>query len=150
MPSLISDTEKANLTGIFGDIFDTFSREIYIYKQPQKVVPSGVTINTAFIFGYEQGTWDTEYTYEYSSGVYPAVIKYDSRLESPDYGDMGVDQPVVVGSIKVKENAKTFIEDDRPVERVTVDGKDFKIVGQGRLQAFLNSKFYIFRIESLK
>ena len=56
MPSLISDTEKANLTGIFGDIFDTFSREIYIYKQPQKVVPSGVTINTAFIFGYNMKT----------------------------------------------------------------------------------------------
>tara|TARA_Y100001938_G_scaffold33933_2_gene46570 strand:+ start:1055 stop:1507 length:453 start_codon:yes stop_codon:yes gene_type:complete len=150
MASLISDTEKANLTGIFGDIFDTFSRDVYIYKQPQQIVPSGATIDTAFIFGYEQGTWNAEYTYEYSSGVYPAVIKYDSRLESPDYGDVGIDQPVVVGSIKVKENAKTFIEDDRPVERVTVDGKDFKIVGQGRLQAFLNSKFYIFRIESLK
>ena len=149
MPSLISDTEKANLTGIFGDIFDTFSRDVYIYKKPQRINPGG-TINTAFIFGYEVGTWDDGYTYVYSSGVYPAVIKYDSRLQEPDLTDVGVRQPVVAGSIKVKGDARDFMEGGRPVERITVDDKDFKVVGQSRLQAFLNSKFYIFRIESLK
>ena len=149
MPSLISETEKASLTGIFGDIFDTFSRDVYIYKKPQRVNPGGV-INTAFIFGYEVGTWDDGYTYIYSSGVYPAVIKYDTKLQDSDYGDVGVRQPVVAGNIKVKTDAKEFIEGGRPVERVTVDDKDFKVVGQGRLQAFLNSKFYVFRIEALK
>ena len=101
MPSLISETEKASLTGIFGVIFDTFSRDVYIYKKPQRVNPGGV-INTAFIFGYEVGTWDDGYTYIYSSGVYPAVIKYDTKLQDSDYGDVGVRQPVVAGNIKVK------------------------------------------------
>ena len=49
MASLISDTEKANLTGIFGDIFDTFKRDVIIHKEPTKVV-TDVNINQ--IFGY--------------------------------------------------------------------------------------------------
>ena len=36
MPSLISETEKNNLTGIFNDIFDTFKREIVVNKEPNK------------------------------------------------------------------------------------------------------------------
>jgi len=31
-----------------------------------------------------------------------------------------------------------------------VDGKNFKVIGESRLQAFLSSKFYVFNIERLK
>ena len=48
MPSLISETEKNNLTGIFNDIFDTFKREIVIHKEPKKVISQ---VNTASLFG---------------------------------------------------------------------------------------------------
>ena len=150
MASLISDTEKANLTGIFDDIFDTFKRDIVIHKKPQKVIPSGAVIDTAFIFGYEANTWSEEYQYTYESGHFTAVIKYDTSLDNLDYGDIGVDQPVLAGSIKVRGDAQQYVEEGRPVERVTVDGKDFKVLGQARLQAFLGSSFYIFRIQALK
>jgi hypothetical protein len=149
MSSLITSAEKGNLTGIFGDIFDTFSRDIVVHKKPLKVIPSGVVIDTAYIFGYET-TWNDDYTYEYSSGTFPAVIKYDNRLDSPDYGDVGVDQPVIAGNIKVRLDAATYIEEGRPTERVTVDSKNFKIIGQGRLQSFLGSTFYVFKIQALK
>ena len=60
MASLISDTEKNNLTGIFGDIFDTFKRTIVIHKEPKRVVG---TINTASLFGYGDPAESVNYTY---------------------------------------------------------------------------------------
>jgi hypothetical protein len=150
MSGLITAAEQKNLTGIFGDIFDTFARDIVIHKKPVKIIPSGVVIDTAFIFGYEAGTESEDYQYAYESGTYPAVIRYDHRLDTPDYGDIGVDQPVIQGSIKVKKAAEQYIEVGRSIERVTVDEKDFKIIGQGRLQSFLGSSFYIYKIQALK
>jgi len=147
MASLISDTEKTNLTGIFLDIFDTFSRSIVVYKKPTKI-PAAV--NTAFIFGYEQGGWDQQYTYSYSSGIFPAVVTYDKGLDNINYQEAAVDQPVLKGAIKVKSDCRNFIEKGKPIERLVVDGKDFKVMGESRLQAFLNSKFYVFNIERLK
>ena len=149
MASLISDTEKSNLTGIFLDIFDTFARDIAVYKKPKR---NSAAIDTAFIFGYDQGSWNNSYTYTYSgcSGIYPAVVTYDKGLDDIEQHGLAVDQDVVKGVIKVKNDCKTFIEDGRPVERLVVDGKNFKVVGESRLQAFLNSKFYVFNIERLK
>ena len=147
MPSLISDAEKANLTGIFADIFDTFSRPIVVYKKPQKVT---TLVNTAFIFGYEAGTWNEAYTYTYQSGEFDAVINYSKGLKEHSDDDVGAGQPVVGGTIKVKKEAADYIEAGRPNMRTLIDDKNFSIVGQARLQAFLNSKFYIFNIESLK
>ena len=36
MATLLSSTEIAGITGIFGDIFDTFKRDVVIYKEPKK------------------------------------------------------------------------------------------------------------------
>ena len=47
MASLISTTEKNVLTGIFGDIFDTFQRSITIHKEPKKIIEE---INNQKIF----------------------------------------------------------------------------------------------------
>ena len=74
MASLISDTEKNNLTGIFGDIFDTFKRTIVIHKEPKRVVG---TINTASLFGYGDPAESVNYTYVPQSGVYSATIRYN-------------------------------------------------------------------------
>ena len=71
MPSLISETEKNNLTGIFNDIFDTFKREIVIHKEPKKVISQ---VNTASLFGYGDPASSLNYSYEPVSGVFEATI----------------------------------------------------------------------------
>ena len=38
MPSLLTDIEIANATGVLGDLFDTFSRPIVVFKEPKKVI----------------------------------------------------------------------------------------------------------------
>ena len=71
-------------------------------------------------------------------------------MQDLEHQELAVDQSIVKGVIKVKADCKTFIEAGRPVERLVVDGKDFKVIGESRLQAFLSSKFYVFNIERLK
>ena len=73
MPSLISDSEKANLTGIFGDIFDTFKRDITVHKEPTKVV-SDVNVNQ--IFGYGGDSQKSNVTYVHNSQDFEATISY--------------------------------------------------------------------------
>ena len=49
MSSLLSNSEKSNLANTFDDIFDTFKRDIVVFKEPMKVISS---INESQLFGY--------------------------------------------------------------------------------------------------
>ena len=85
MPSLISETEKNNLTGIFNDIFDTFKRDIVVHKEPKKVISQ---INTSSLFGYGDPASSVNYTYQPVSGVFQATIRYNLEQETERLGDI--------------------------------------------------------------
>ena len=146
MPSLISETEKNNLTGIFNDIFDTFKREIVIHKEPKKVISQ---VNTSSLFGYGDPASSVNYTYEPVSGIYSATIRYDMNQETERLAD--IPQNVSVGNvyIKVQESAKDYINKGK-TEKVTFDNKSFKIISEDANKSFLDSKFYVYRLEATK
>lgn len=108
MPSLISDAEKENLTGIFGDIFDTFKRNITVHKEPTKVV-SDVNINQ--IFGYGGDSQKSNVSYLHNSQSFEATINYKiSSAELSDYiTDVGAYTHGNIVKIKVKEDARDYI-----------------------------------------
>jgi hypothetical protein len=146
MASLISDTEKKNLTGIFTDIFDTFKREIVVHKEPRKVISQ---VNTSSLFGYGDPASSVNYSYQPVSGVYEATIRYDMNQQTERLGD--IPQNISVGHvyIKVQEEAKSYINKGK-TEKVTFDNKSFKIVSEDANKSFLDSKFYIYRLEATK
>ena len=146
MPSLISTTEKNNLTGIFNDIFDTFKREIVIHKEPKRVVSS---INTAAIFGYGDPSSSVNYTYVPQSGVYEATIRYNLDQTVDRLGE--IPQYISEGGvfIKVQEPARNYINKGK-TEKVTFDNKSFKVVSEDANKSFLNSKFYVYKLEATK
>ena len=49
MASLVSSGEKAALSRVFDDVFDTFKRDVTIYKESVKILSS---VSEANIFGY--------------------------------------------------------------------------------------------------
>ena len=126
MPSLISETEKNNLTGIFNDIFDTFKREIVVHKEPKRVVG---TINTASLFGYGDPADSVNYTYIPQSGVYSATVRYNLDQTQDTLGDI----PSYVSEggvfIKVQKPAKDYINKGK-TEKITFDNKSFKVVSE--------------------
>ena len=112
MPTLISDTEKNNLTGIFNDIFDTFKREIVV-------------------------------------GVFDATIRYNLDQDQQRLGDIPQDVEVGEVFIKVKENARNYINKGK-TEKITFDNKSFKVTSLDANRSFLNSKFFVYKLESTK
>ena len=146
MPSLISDAEKQKLTGIFTDIFDTFKREIVVHKEPRKVISQ---VNTASLFGYGDPASSVNYTYEPVSGVYSATIRYDMNQEPERLAD--IPQNISMGNvyIKVQENARDYINKGK-TEKITFDNKSFKIISEDANRSFLDSKFFIYRLEATK
>ena len=146
MPSLISETEKNNLTGIFNDIFDTFKRDIVVHKEPKKVISQ---INTSSLFGYGDPASSVNYTYQPVSGVFQATIRYNLEQETERLGD--IPSQVSVGGvfIKVQETARDFINKGK-TEKVTFDNKSFKVISEDANKSFLNSEFFVFKLESTK
>ena len=146
MPSLISDTEKQKLTGNFTDIFDTFKREIVIHKAPRKVISQ---VNTASLFGYGDPASSVNYSYEPVSGIFSATIRYDMNQETERLAD--IPQNISLGNvyIKVQEGAKNYINKGK-TEKITFDNKSFKIISEDANKSFLDSKFYVYRLEATK
>ena len=146
MPSLISDTEKNNLTGIFNDIFDTFKRTIIVHKEPKRVVDS---VNTASLFGYGDPASSVNYTYVPQSGVYDATIRYNLDQTQETLGD--IPQYVSEGAvyIKVQREARDYINKGK-TEKVTFDNKSFKVISEDANKSFLNSEFFVYKLESTK
>jgi len=145
MSSLISDSEKANLTGIFGDIFDTFKRTIKVHKQPTKVV-TDVNINQ--IFGYGGDSQKSNVGYIHNSKSFEATISYKiSTAEMSDYiTDVGAYSHGNIVRIKVREDTRDYIMNGK-TEKIEFDNRYFNVVSRDIVSMFLDVKFYIFYLK---
>lgn len=146
MASLITDQEKANLTGILGDVFDTFKRSIVVYKEPTKKV---AVIDDSFIFGYGESSNIVNYDYVVVSGTFDATIKYNPNQEVVQNGDINAGLSEGVVRIKVKEDCKNFIEGGK-TEKIVFDGGSFNVTSDYSVKNFLDSEFFTYHLERIK
>lgn len=156
MANLVSATERKNILAVFEDSFDTWCRDIIVYKQPLKtlVAPAPSTSNNSFGFGDNQQ--DPIYSYNQTvSGLFKAVIR-DSEIESaarqaadlsPEMQARILTNPI---SMKVRPEAFTFIEDG-PTEKV-IDvkaGITFYLNGVAGLQTYMGSTYYVYPLRKI-
>ncbi len=146
MASLISTGEKATLTGIFNDIFDTFKRDIVVYKEPVKTVAS---INESNLFGYGDASNQVNYTYAAQSGTYQAIIRYADQQQQDYYSDLNGAIAKGDARIKVKQECRDFIENGR-TEKIEFDGKSWNVVTSDSVRRFLDSEFFVYHLERAK
>jgi hypothetical protein len=144
MASLISQTEKNALTGMFNDIFDTFKREIIVYKEPKKIIQE---INLDGVFGYGEYSQAANYEYVPVTGIHPAVIRYSNDAEYKDVDQFTSNLPFGHATIKVKEEARDFIKNGK-TEKITFDDKTFELASADKVQRFLDSEYYIFLVKA--
>jgi len=152
MASLISAAEQSGILAVFSGSFDTWSRNIVVFKEPLKteVTPAP----TAGLFGFGETQQDPVYTYTPRSGIYPAVIRYsdiernvaDNALLSPEILARIYSGPI---SIKVRRDCRDYINDG-PTERVIVDGQTFLMDSDERLQTYQGSEYYVFQLRKTK
>jgi hypothetical protein len=83
------------------------------------------------------------------SGVFQATIRYNLDQETERLAD--IPSLVSIGGvfIKVQEPARNYINKGK-TERITFDNKSFKVVSEDANKSFLNSKFYVYKLESTK
>ena len=145
MPSLISDTEKANLTGIFGDIFDTFKREITVHKEPQKVISD---VNVNFVFGYGNASQKQNVTYIPKSKSFSATVSYHiTATEAGNYvADIGSYTHGNIVRMKVQQEARDYIMNGK-TEKIEFDNRYFNVISTDIVSMFLTVRYYVFFLE---
>jgi hypothetical protein len=150
MSSLISNNEKLSTNSIFESIFDTFSRQITVYKEPikQQILPQ----NPGAVFGFGQSQETDLFTYTPVTGSFPAVIRYQNEFgtmgaDDSYQGDMNTyisDSPI---SIKVRKDCNDFIMDGK-TEKVDIDGLLYILKKTEASQTILwNTDYFIFELE---
>jgi hypothetical protein len=146
MPSLISETEKANLLNDFNDIFDTFHRRIVVYKEPLKTALPVDPTNMVFGFGEQQS--QEGFSLTQVTGVFPATIRYKNQDKNL-LPDLHATNPKGLVSIKVKRDARDFINSGR-TDRIEFDERSYVVQGYEEKRSFLNSEFYVFEVKPVQ
>ncbi|MEK6883588.1 MAG: hypothetical protein AABY22_28425 [Nanoarchaeota archaeon] len=147
MPSLISNSQKVYLTGALNDHFDSFKRNIIVYKEPKKTVTN---INTANVLpGYENSSNISNITYTIVSGTYPAQITYLNQQKGRTLEETKAFLEDDRLRIKVKQDCKNYINQGK-TENITVDGNAYNLRSSDAEANYLGLKFYTYILEKTK
>jgi len=152
MASFISATEQADIIATFSGSFDTWSRNIVVFKEPLRTEISPLPSENLYGFGESQQ--NPTYTYTPRSGIFPAIVRYSdiekdiarNSLLSPEILARIYSGPV---SIKVREDCRDYINNGI-TERFIIDEQTFLIDGDERLQTYQGSKYYIYQLRKTK
>ena len=142
MATLLSNTEKITIQGLYGDFFETFQRKITIHKAPKKVIN---TVNLTTVFGY--GTEEhVVYDYQTVSGTYSGLIDYKFK---DNYLVSEINQKFINADarIKVAEDARNFLLEGR-TERVDFDDKSFQVLSSENPSSIISS-YYTFYLKEV-
>jgi hypothetical protein len=150
MSSLVSETERQGILAVFEQSFDTWCRDIIVYKEPLKstVAPSPDADN---VFGFGDNQQDPVYTFSTPvTGYFKAVIK-DPDIESatrqaseisPEIIARIVNNPI---SMKVRADAHRFLEDGPNQKVVDILGEiTYYVNGHPCLQTYMGSKYWVY------
>jgi hypothetical protein len=147
MPTLLTQGDVDSFTGDFKNLFDTFKREIVIWKEPQKIVKHS-NVETTLYAGYKpQHQVETEWVP--NSGVFEAMVTYGDKQDTNNIADIKVDYFGGGCRIKIEQPGRDFIENGK-TERLDVDGKSFNIVTSDAVKDFFGFKLFVYHLENTK
>lgn len=148
MPSLVSTSETNFRTGILNDLFDTFKRQIVIFKEPTQTI---TPITSNVLFGYEEtSVANNAVSYTPVSGIFSGQILYAlrSRKDNP----RTIDNKIILNPnstyIKVKRDARDYIKNGTKTEAVSFDDTIWNIESSEQVQDFLGLRFYYFELKA--
>lgn len=143
MAGFIPSSQISSLTGAFETHFQTFARDIVIFKEPIKTL---IETNGVSLPGFRDSAAEENYTTTTVSGVYPALVKYGNDQESTFFKD--IQSKIVQGDciIKVKEDARNFINEGK-TEAFLIDNMYFKNSSDERISTLQGLTYYIYTLE---
>jgi hypothetical protein len=144
MASLISNSDREQFEGAMDSLFDTFKRNVVIYKDAQISI---IDINQPRMFGYNERVDISNINYTPITGVFPALISYEMNQNTQRNEDVG--NPIEKGTafIKVKSDANDFIQNNGRTLNILIDDLMFKFVSTESVRRFLTSNLYGYHLE---
>jgi hypothetical protein len=144
MASLLTETEKNNLTPLLEDLFDTFARNITVHKQPKKIITNNP--QNHFI-GYEEGSMVENITYIPESKTFKAKIKYETDQTLNQLKEINNTLSKGLVKIKVRKDARDYILNGTKTEKIEIDGISFNVISDEAVKTFFNVTFYVFFLQ---
>ena len=146
--SLLSDSEKKQMSDAYESFFETFRQEITVHKVSEIVVTD---INVSQIFGYEEGANTENYSYEHKSQSFYALIVFPSRGDQNlgVMAEMAAQIPDGEIRIKVQEDCKNYIHEGK-TEKVQVKGKNYTLISTEAEVNNILTGYYIFKLKEIK
>jgi len=147
MASLILSSELAAYKQAINDHFDTFKRSITVHKQPIKNILQNTTNQ---LLGYQEDSNIVDYTYTPRNQTFDAIINYNLSKENLQIDDeIKLKFPNQIVEIKVKENAKNYINQDI-TEKITFDDKTFNLISTDIIKNYQGLIYYVYYLNETK
>ena len=146
--SFVTANEQAILSGLLDNTFQTFQRDIVVWKTPIKK-PINVSQEPQGSFGFGGAPLEQEYEYIPVSGVFPAVVRYASTRhigEAQVLQDTNSMIPIGEVKIKVRPDCYAFIEDGL-TDKISFDDRSFYFVGKPQAASFLGTLYYFYQLK---
>jgi hypothetical protein len=143
MSSFISSTQATTLETQIQNHFDTFKRNIVVYKSPIKTI---TTVSNDPILGYDNDSIEEVITTTPVSGVYPAMIQFTKKQKTLSILDTHASAAKGEVLIKVEEDCKEFIKNGK-TEAILVDGITYNVISDEAISKFLGLTYYIYGLE---
>jgi hypothetical protein len=148
MSGLISDAEMASLKTDLESAFQTFVRDIVVWKEPTLVrQPAPQAAEGSYGFGGNDISAEQEYIP--NSGVFSAIVRYTSTKK---IGQAEVLQntntmiPVGEAKIKVTEACYNFIENGK-TDKLSFDNRDWYFAGKAQAYPFMGTLYYMYQLK---
>lgn len=147
MASLLSAAQKAPFKKGLDDLFDTFKQDIVMHKEARIQI---LDINQPKIFGYNERVDLSNLNFIPVTGVFSALVNFNKDQKQNNLKEVGNFIPKGDVSIKVKQDAYDFIENDGPTINVSISDAFFKIVTSESLRRYITPDYYTYYLERVR
>jgi len=144
MASLLNDDQKAVFTTALDTLFDTFKQDIIIYKEAKIQITN---INQPRLFGYNEEVDISNINYVPITGTFSAMVNFNKKQKLRDVREVNSFVEQGEASIKVKSDARDFIENDGKTINISISDTMFKIVSSESLRRFISPNYFIYYLE---
>jgi hypothetical protein len=145
MADLLSNTDKVSFQNSVLDLFDTFSRDITVHKEPQKKV---VAVDAHLLPGYDETSAPANIEYLPRSEKHKAIIQYNRKQGQETEAWAGINIPQGEVAIKVREATKDYIDTGKTI-KIEIDEKSFKLVSSASVKDYFGMKMYVYFVEEV-
>lgn len=144
--NFLSANDNTDILQAFDDLWDTSDTFLTIVKEPQIAVTN---LNGSYIPGFGQTSNPNNFVPTPESRTFPCLTKEKAPDNSVDYVT-NKQEPKQVISLKVKQDARDYIQDGRRTLYALYQGRKFNILSDEEVAKIGTRVYYIFKLEVIR